>query len=343
MLLVILGAGASYDSAPSKDPSASHINRELQHRPPLANQLFGDRPYFGEIMNKYPKCLDIAPRLRHLPEGVSVETVLQGLQFESREYPERLQQLASIRYYLQDIVSSCSNQWVHECQNFLNHRPLLDDIKQWHRKGDKVCFVTFNYDKLLEYSLYHAGFPVTSLSDYITQDFMLIKLHGSVDWARYVETVIDPGRLNDRAALVRELIMHYGELKISRKYVMGGDVAPHGVANCAVFPALAIPVEGKVDFECPSEHVEALKSFIPKATKILIIGWRANEKSFLELLKQGVGHANPHIMIANGSQADSESAATNIRGSGMPAHYSVLDAGFTAFILKNLGREFLSS
>ena len=138
MLLVIVGAGASYDSAPSRSPSDSHIYRELSHRPPLANQLFGDRPYFGEVMNKYPRCLDIAPRLPHLPEGVSVETVLQGLQLESKKYPKRLQQLTSIRYYLQDIVSSCSNQWGHDCHHILHHRPLLDDIKRWHRKGDKV-------------------------------------------------------------------------------------------------------------------------------------------------------------------------------------------------------------
>lgn len=110
-----------------------------------------------------------------------------------------------------------------------------------------------------------------------------------------------------------------------------------------MFPALAIPVEAKQDFECPQGHVHTLKSFIPNVTKILIIGWRATEKPFLELLKQELGHANPHIMIANGSQTDSESAATNIRRSGMPAQYSMLDDGFTDFNLKNRGREFLSS
>ena len=86
MLLVVLGAGASYDSAPSKHPDESTY-RNLMGRPPLANQLFADRPDFGNVMNKYPKVLDIAPRLRHLQGELSIETVLQGYQSETLEYP----------------------------------------------------------------------------------------------------------------------------------------------------------------------------------------------------------------------------------------------------------------
>lgn len=340
MLLVVLGAGASYDSAPSKHPDESTYSN-LMGRPPLANQLFTDRPDFGNVMNKYPKVLDIAPRLRHLQGELSIETVLQGYQSETLEYPERFQQLASVRYYLQEIISSCTNQWVHACQNFLNHQPLLDDIKRWHRKGDKVCFVTFNYDKLLEYSLYRAGFPITSLSEYITQDFILIKLHGSVDWARYVDTGIHPRFEGD--ALVRELIMHSGELKISQRYMMGGDVAPHVKDNSVLFPALAIPIEDKIDFECPSDHVTALETFLPKVTKILIIGWRAAEKPFLNMLRKGCASSNPEIMIVNGRTDEGLRAADNIRRLGFSANYHVVNGGFTDFIRQNSGREFLRS
>ena len=94
MLLVILGAGASYDSVPSRPaPNDAHYN-DLPNRPPLADQLFADRQYFGRVMTKYQECLDIAPRLRHLRGGASIESVLQLYQSEAIEYPERIQQLA---------------------------------------------------------------------------------------------------------------------------------------------------------------------------------------------------------------------------------------------------------
>jgi hypothetical protein len=44
MLLDIYGAGASFDSAPSKHPEESlHMN--LQNRPPLASELFSEHQW----------------------------------------------------------------------------------------------------------------------------------------------------------------------------------------------------------------------------------------------------------------------------------------------------------
>lgn len=68
MLLVILGAGASYDSAPSQPPNDGNYSN-LADRPPLANELFGNRKYFGEVMNKYHRCIPIITRLRQIVIG----------------------------------------------------------------------------------------------------------------------------------------------------------------------------------------------------------------------------------------------------------------------------------
>jgi len=51
MLLVIFGAGASFDSARTYPPGTKvrggdHLNNF--HRPPLANELFENRPVFAE-------------------------------------------------------------------------------------------------------------------------------------------------------------------------------------------------------------------------------------------------------------------------------------------------------
>ena len=79
MLLVVLGAGASYDSASSRDPLNPDYS-QMDHRPPLAAQLFSDRSSFVAVMAKYSQCLPIIPRLQRVAPGGSVEGELQRLQ-----------------------------------------------------------------------------------------------------------------------------------------------------------------------------------------------------------------------------------------------------------------------
>ena len=53
-------------------------------------------------------------------------------------------------------------------------------------------------------------------------------------------------------------------------------------AGRLIFPALAIPVEGKDEFSCPKRHVERLRNLLAGASRIMTIGWRATEAHFLE-------------------------------------------------------------
>jgi hypothetical protein len=346
MLLVIFGAGASYDSAPSRPPLESRY-RDLPNRPPLASELFSDRQHFGEVMNKYPECLPIIPQLRHPPTQSTVEAELQRLQLEAVSYPSRNKQLAAIRYYLQEILWTTGHNWLNETQNVGNYRTLIDRIKRWKPSHERVCFVTFNYDWLLDKALREEGYPFDKLSAYVARDLMLVKLHGSVNWGRIVR-VPNPQDIagKNKRDLAHHLIAHFSELEISREYVVTGEYPPAPRQDCAVFPALAIPVETKLDFECPPEHVEALTAFITGVTRILIIGWRATEQPFLDLLKEGLGRASPLVMAVNGRKEDSERALETIGRAGirgksrMPEHN---EYGFTEFIRNHGEDEFLHS
>ena len=269
MLLVILGAGASFDSAPSL-PANAEAYSQLQDRPPLASELFGNRQYFGEILKKYPDCLAVVPRLRDIRQGHSIETLLGELQVESNKSLVRKRQIASIRYYLQEILTACPDNWIGQCQEVLNHLTLLDDIVNYSAAGERVCFVTFNYDKLIDWAFDKTGFRIESFQDYISKNFMLIKLHGSVNWGRVVATPLPAQLLLDPLATAHELIRKADEAIISKEYVLAGGVPPRPKDDRAIFPALAIPIESKLDFECPVEHVAALKEAIPAVTKILI-------------------------------------------------------------------------
>ncbi len=84
MILVIFGAGASYDSVPARPPSEPRYVRErLDCRPPLANELFLDSGPFAEGLSRFPECHAIVPYLRRVPPDQTLEHVLETLQAEA--------------------------------------------------------------------------------------------------------------------------------------------------------------------------------------------------------------------------------------------------------------------
>ena len=52
------------------------------------------------------------------------------------------------------------------------------------------------------------------------------------------------------------------------------------------FQLLRSPSKKKSQFECPSDHFEALRARLPRVRKVLVIGWRAMEDHFLKLLSE---------------------------------------------------------
>ena len=79
MLMVIFGAGASYDSSPDfPAPSGIEVIRSEPWRPPLTSELFLDaNNKFGDIVQKYPRLQGILPFLRSPHKGRSVEQQLE--------------------------------------------------------------------------------------------------------------------------------------------------------------------------------------------------------------------------------------------------------------------------
>lgn len=76
MLMVVLGAGASYDSVPSY-PSRVGGYASMSERLPLAKDLFDNRPEFSDVMQRFPRCQPIVPYVRNPPPDRTVEQVLE--------------------------------------------------------------------------------------------------------------------------------------------------------------------------------------------------------------------------------------------------------------------------
>jgi hypothetical protein len=289
MLMVIFGAGASYDSfssVPPGPPGDPGDRIRYPHRPPIANELF-DFGEFRGLLDKYPQCRPLIPLLE---KASNVEDVMGGWQANADDM--RLRQLAAIRYYLRDLIHWCQGQWRVVTRGVSNYGTILDQV----RSHPKVSLVTFNYDTMIEEALVDLRVRIDSMDGYLAdRQFKLFKLHGSIDW---VQRASFKGRGRDhRWNSAAEIIDYAPDLEPTTNFDRFGNgslptvlqVPDVVVRLIPLIPALAIPTAVKSTFICPRDHLETLREAIPQVTRILIVGWKAAEQHFLELLAQGLG------------------------------------------------------
>lgn len=357
MLMVILGAGASYDSSQAYRPvnprSGGQQNFGVSPprqddggpwRPPLAKELFLDRHRaLSEIVTKYPKLTHILPYLREPSNDRSVEQVLEALQAEAKNNQERQRELASVRFYLCDLLQKVTQEWSKRTDGVTNYAPLIGEILQLNPPGNEVCLVTFNYDLLLERALYTFGFKRKPPGEHLDSHpiLKLFKLHGSVDWSRLVE-----GHANER--LLPEHLIEQADIRMSDEFVLAHATSPYDMHNFGrpIFPAIAIPVQTKSEeyFECPHAHLAYLVKMLDAVTKILIIGWQAREAHFLRILRDKLPMLQ-QLMVVGANASDAESTLSyftkEIGKHILPHNRFTGQGGFTDFIVNQEGHDFL--
>jgi hypothetical protein len=342
MLMVIFGAGASYDSSPDLPPSM-----RAPWRPPLAAGLFLDpNGDFGDIVQRYRKLLPIVSRLRK-PSNGNVEEELESLQDDAHGDPERKRQLFSVRYYLHDLLLNVSTQWLKRTNHVTNYCGLIDQIRHLDPTG--VCLVTFNYDLLLDDALLSFGYakPQTLENQFDAHRvFKLFKPHGSADWARLVDAPQD-------TRLQPELLIERADsIKLSDKYVFANATDPHQIFNfeSPIVPAIAVPVQTKTEdtFEWPQSHRAYLEQLLPSVRKILIIGWQAKEAHFMQMLRDKLprgGREVAHIMVVGKGAEDSKEIlhrfAAELGQSGYHSNHHYTDGGFSKFVAERKAGAFL--
>jgi len=352
--MVIFGAGASCDSSPANP--LENVGG-MQWRPPLANELFDMR--FANVITHFPRAKPVITHL--LPqigsaEPVNVERVLENLQSDAAAGDtERYRQLAAVQFYLQAMLVQCAWFWKDTTIGVTNYGTLIDEIR---RLKQTVCLVTFNYDTLLEDALSTWGLRFASMADYVKSDYKVIKVHGSANWAHEVITSIDNLRGRDQLQVATEIIDRRPDLEIGKSYEIVtqslGDIQrgyPIGKSGeKPVLPALAIPVENKPGDEIPAEHRKVLDECLPQITKILVIGWRANESRFLKTLAEGIGN-NPRsvqCMVVSRTEASGSKVGSKIseslRAGGVHADsFQVSKGGFTSAIRNHEAEKFLNA
>lgn len=343
MLMVIFGAGASYDSSPDYAAGKTTSQKAVDARPPLADQLFEER--FADVMGRFPDCLSIITKLRNRDSEESVEQVLERLRAQSTKDRVSYREITAVQYYLQQMIWDCEHRWEKVHQGVTNYRNLLRDIRLSNKESGPVCFVTFNYDTMLEKAMPTFDATIETIEDYInSQRHKIFKVHGSVDWGRIINRPPFEVSTINNEDITKEIIRQAQYIVegggVTTEYVKIPDPFTQKVEDYVLFPALAIPVEGKLDFELPPGHLDQLKKCIPEITKLLLIGWRATDAPFLELLKYAPREMLVHIVCEDKRNADEVSIRmqeAGVKAGGFFGDYS----GFTDFILADKAKEFL--
>jgi len=336
MLMVIFGAGASYDSASSFRPEGYGRDGPCRWRPPLANELFIRLPEFRRHLERYPKCLPLVPRLEPPATGsLSLEEQLQRYEEDAKTDPERRRQLTAVQFYLRDLIANCQGQWLNFTNRVSNYTTLLDDI----RRHSGACLVTFNYDTLLDRSLQDLGINIGSIENYLDGIFPLIKLHGSIEWEQWVAV---KGRRSGELS-PNELI-NYGELLKPVGDIKKSGTSPgiHSDVRLFPVPALAIPVVTKSTFSCPQSHLNRLGELIPSITKVLTIGWRGAEQHFLKMLSENLKTQVGGLVVGGTEEAGAETIE-KLKNAGVSGDFAVFPGGFSDFIVDRRCETFLKA
>ncbi|MEX2245383.1 MAG: SIR2 family protein [Dehalococcoidia bacterium] len=289
-VLVILGAGASYDCV-----WRSEVGIDKKWRPPLADQLFSDE--YLETRRKYASVASLAQQLNaelRLPgRDENFEVLLARL--AANPTRQRRMQFREVPAYLRDLLGHVSRAYTTEAPSCYTRLfgQLLD------AGVGKVAFVTLNYDTLLERAIAEADGEPFSMDWYTQHDeWMVIKLHGSVNWGRRIvqypkEIRWGPGMRNVSAGpdVYLELLRNIDDLEECTSDVveiMLGNPETNWMRNEPYYPVLAVPVENKLQPVCPQAHLEALGSFLPLCTDVLAIGVSWRDKDLIDILNEGL-------------------------------------------------------
>ncbi len=352
MLMVIFGAGASYDSAASFQPRSPR-GADEESRPPLAEELFEQRSFFDQWVQRYPEVTPAVTRLRVHPSS-TLESEMERLRVQAQREPRRAVELNAIRYYLRAVLFSCTNEWLRHTANTTNYSQLLGEIRVWKsgHSEEEVRLVSFNYDTLLEDACRNAlGLEFRSPKEYTnaSRAYKVYKPHGSVNWMRIVEHQSGKGQGDIDPSDVEHSIIRLGDgLKVSDEFHLIPDTGSTKLGEKYLCPAIALPVNTKVNFECPTDQIDQLKADIPAVTSLLVIGWRGTEPHFLELWKQPrFAHLRKVAIVAGGS-GEALRVQHSLKGAGIgvenplspkppsETRFILSDQGFSDFVT---GRE----
>jgi hypothetical protein len=287
-IAIILGAGASYDVIPNNQRNQAVKNSDFA--PPRTKDLFTLsrtlEPYLAQYNRAYTAIGNMRNRLERAEE--SLEGLLRQLK-ESGE-TSKVQQFKQIPLYLQHIFGLISREY---CYHPLNYASLISEAVR--SDIEQVAFVTMNYDLFIDQALsreFNMGF--TDMNKYINNNekWIYVKLHGSVDWSRKIKPEAIKNHGGGIGAYLENIDSMDIEKNLEKPIEKVDNYLDRMEGRSEYYPALTVPVDNKYEFNCPDEHIQALKSLLKECSSFLLIGVSGKDKDLLDLLKENVSSAH---------------------------------------------------
>lgn len=299
---VVLGAGASCDVAGEGSPII-----ESEFRPPLASELFDIRnnPQYWNIMRHYRGARVLTQMLAPLISSgqIDVENALR--KYAEHTDSEIREQFKHIPAYLRDLLYRASTRYVSMPSCYVR---LVAELLAEHPHD--VLFLILNYDNLLETALnqFNPKFQFNNIDDYVpvSQKFMVCKLHGSINWFRYLPggTSVDWDSAVARFNIFEQI--PEGQTIVKDRVQTVRDEVHEGQR---LYPILTAPLAGKdpTNRVYPERHLFDAQIFLNSCNKYLIIGTSGLDKDLLELLDSAVTpKSHPLVQFVDiGEGADS--------------------------------------
>lgn len=295
-------------------------------RPPVVADLFSTKS-FDMVLRNYPAAQALMSSVRtEVRSGQPFERAIKSHVQNPNPYVQR--QVREVPIALHQFFYRVSHNYTTEAINY------SDVLNRTIGNGIETAFITLNYDTLLERSLQKiVGESFRTRDSYVgSKDWLLVKLHGSIDWGY-------PWASSPIPALeaVRQLEPpdRKGELI---EIGLSGDLHRE---NTLYYPAMALPVEGKYGFVCPPDHIARLKGFITDCQAYLFIGCSGSDEDMFEFIG-----GNPGQVLLGGlvtGKSDHTEVLRRFRAR-VPAAISpplsgdryIFSGGFTKFLEQKL-------
>lgn len=331
MLTIILGAGASFDSAPV---SSRHRAQQNPWRPPLTDTLFlADKVWSveGGAIVSPRNLIPILERIRR-DSNPRLERALEILKSEVASNPGRWPQLLAIQEWLCMVLTRCTDQWLELLAGATTFVDLTSRLNDWCvTVNAQINFITFNYDLFLEKAIEQCQTKPSNLQGfdrYQTNKFSVFKPHGSVDWSWKVRFDTDRNDLMDRPLSQAER----SSFVLCPGPVRGAGITgmPGGV-KFGSFPAVAIPVASKSqnDFIFPPGRSDKMFAALDATTAMLVVGWAAAEQHFMEEIAARVRHDIPVLVVCG---EGGKETTNSLKVAGKLTNIVDSNSGFSDFL-----------
>lgn len=343
-LLIITGAGASYDVA---RPSETNVNR--YYKPPLTKELFlsGEQQtteWIRDCLGNHPFAAQIGKD--HNKNNTTLEQYLFDIK-NMKSHPTIQEHYFTVPIYLHELFLDISYKYIKSkipCVPSNYYSLLLALTKGFYTT---IIWINLNYDLF-------ADKAITALTNKAFNSFdaymdieiregikiMYTKPHGSVDWFRK----------NGKAIPWDEIEMKY--IPDNFEESLSDNILTEHMAHTAglhpkekwLYPAILPPI-GHYEF-LYKNHIKKILPALKETTSILCIGFSALDQDVLTLLKENITHVEK-MKIVNGDSNSGGEAYKRIKEYmraqlNRPEHEVAFDGGFSQFVKTDVS-EWLSN